>query len=74
MSEELLQETAAEAAISNTEETMADFEEHFDDANPWNLVASYKEKGTVLPVNCHGRGTEGIHSCLKAVPVLHRRS
>ena len=46
MSEELLQETAAEAAISNTEETMADFEEHFDDANPWNLVASYKEKGT----------------------------
>ena len=50
MSEELLQETAAEAAISNTEETMADFEEHFDDANPWNLVASYKEKGTVLPV------------------------
>ena len=46
MSEELLQETAAEAAISN-EETMADFEEHFDDANPWNLVASYKEKGTV---------------------------
>ncbi len=54
MSEELLQETAAEAAISNTEETMADFEEHFDDANPWNLVASYKEKGTVLPVKVEG--------------------
>lgn len=53
MSEELLQETAAEAAISN-EETMADFEEHFDDANPWNLVASYKEKGTVLPVKVEG--------------------
>ena len=46
MSEELLQETAAEAAISN-EETMADFEEHFDDANPWNLVASYKVEGIV---------------------------
>ena len=29
MSEELLQEEA---------QTMADFEEHFDDANPWNLV------------------------------------
>ena len=28
MSEELLQN-----------ETMADLEEHFDDANPWNMVA-----------------------------------
>ncbi len=53
MSEELLQETAAEAA-SSTGETMADYEEHFDDANPWNLVTSYKEKGTVLPVKVEG--------------------
>ncbi len=24
---------------------MADLEEHFDDANPWNVVKSYMEKG-----------------------------
>ena len=45
MSEELLQEET---------QTMADFEEHFDDANPWNLIASYKEEGTVLPVKVEG--------------------
>ena len=45
MSEELLQEET---------QTMADFEEHFDDANPWNLIASYKENGTVLPVKVEG--------------------
>ena len=45
MSEELLQEAT---------QTMADFEEHFDDANPWNLIASYKENGTVLPVKVEG--------------------
>lgn len=55
MSEELLQETAAkEAAANGTEKTMADFEEHFDDANPWNLVTSYMEQGTVLPVKIEG--------------------
>ena len=43
MSEELLHE-----------ETMADYEEHFDDANPWNLVTRYMEKGTVLPVKIEG--------------------
>lgn len=45
MSEELLQEET---------QTMADLEEHFDDANPWNLVTSYMEKGTVLPVKVEG--------------------
>ena len=45
MSEELLQEET---------QTMADFEEHFDDANPWNLNASYKENKTVLPVKVEG--------------------
>lgn len=45
MSEELLQEET---------QTMADFEEHFDDANPWNLIASYMENGTVLPVKIEG--------------------
>lgn len=45
MSEELLQEET---------QTMADFEDHFDDANPWNLIASYKENKTVLPVKVEG--------------------
>lgn len=43
MSEELLQT-----------ETMADMEEHFDDANPWNIIADYLEKKTVLPVKIEG--------------------
>lgn len=44
MNEELLQ----------TEETMADYEEHFDDANPWNRVKDYMEHNTVLPVKVEG--------------------
>lgn len=55
MSEELLREaTTEEAAADSTVETMADLEDHFDDANPWNLVASYMEQGTVLPVKVEG--------------------
>ena len=34
--------------------TMADLEDHFDDANPWNVIQSYLEKGTVLPVKIEG--------------------
>ena len=34
--------------------TMADLDDHFDDANPWNVVQSYLEKGTVLPVKIEG--------------------
>ena len=31
-----------ETVIETTEETtMADLEDHFDDANPWNRVAKY---------------------------------
>ena len=44
MSEELLRE----------ETTMADLEEHFDDANPWNVVQSYMENKTILPVKVEG--------------------
>lgn len=55
MSEELLRdETKNESAAEAPAETMADLEDHFDDANPWNLVASYMEKGTVLPVKVEG--------------------
>ena len=35
-------------------ETMADYEEHFDDADPWNRVLEYMEKKTVLPVKIEG--------------------
>ena len=43
MSEELLKQ-----------ETMADYEAHFDDANPWNLVAKYMNQETVLTVKIEG--------------------
>ena len=43
MSEELLKQ-----------ETMADYEAHFDDANPWNLVVNYMKKETVLTVKVEG--------------------
>lgn len=46
MSEELLKE--------DNNLTMADLEEHFDDANPWNVVKSYMEQKTVLPVKVEG--------------------
>ncbi len=49
MSEELLQEE-----LEKEPQTMADLEEHFDDANPWNVVTSYMEKGTILPVKVEG--------------------
>ena len=48
MSEELLQEE------NKPEETMADYEEHFDDANPWNVVQRYMENKTTLPVKVEG--------------------
>ena len=35
-------------------ETMADYEGHFDDANPWNRVMDYMEKKTILPVKVEG--------------------
>lgn len=41
-------------------ETMADYEEHFDDANPWNRVAEYMEQRTVLPVKVEGIVNGGV--------------
>lgn len=35
-------------------ETMADYEDHFDDANPWNRVLEYMEKKTILPAKIEG--------------------
>lgn len=35
-------------------ESMADYEEHFDDANPWNVVTRYMNEGTNLSVKIEG--------------------
>lgn len=50
MSEELKKEEITETSV----ESMADYEDHFDDANPWNRVINYMEKKTVLPVKVEG--------------------
>ena len=49
MSEELLQA-----------QTMADLEEHFDDANPWNIVTDYMGKKTVLTLKIEGVVNGGV--------------
>lgn len=56
MSEELLQT-----------ETMADLEEHFDDANPWNIVAGYLEEKTVLPVKIEGIVNGGVIAVVEGI-------
>ena len=43
-----------------TEETIADYEEHFDDANPWNRVYNYLENKTVLHVKVEGIVNGGV--------------
>lgn len=54
-------------------ETMADYEDHFDDANPWNRVLDYMEKKTILPVKVEGivnvgaiAMVEGLHGFIPA--------
>lgn len=62
MSEELLQEE------NKPEETMADYEEHLDDANPWNVVQRYMENKTTLPVKVEGivnGGAIAMVECLR---------
>ncbi len=49
-----------EEAATSTTETMADYEDHFDDANPWNLVTKYMEEKTVLPVKVEGVVNGGV--------------
>lgn len=57
MSEELKTE---EMTTETPVESMADYEEHFDDANPWNRVLDYMEKKTVLPVKVEGVVNGGV--------------
>ena len=56
MSEELLKQ-----------ETMADYEEHFDDANPWNIVKDYLAKETVLTVKVEGVVNGGVITMLEGI-------
>lgn len=49
-----------EEAAASTTETMSDYEDHFDDANPWNLVTKYMEEKTVLPVKVEGVVNGGV--------------
>lgn len=41
-------------------ETMADYEGHFDDANPWNRVLDYLDKKTILTVTVDGIVNGGV--------------
>ena len=56
MSEELLQV-----------ETMADYEEHFDDANPWNRVVSYMDSKEVLNVKIEGMVNGGVIAYVEGI-------
>ena len=58
MNEELRTEELTEAAEST--ETMADYEEHFDDTNPWNRVADYMANKTPLHVVVEGVVNGGV--------------
>ena len=56
MSEELLQV-----------ETMADYEDHFDDANPWNRVVSYMRSKEVLNVKIEGMVNGGVIAFVEGI-------
>lgn len=59
-----VQETAAEPVqeetTAETTESMADYEEHLDDANPWNRVLEYMKEKTILPVKVEGVVNGGV--------------
>ncbi|MBM6852930.1 S1 RNA-binding domain-containing protein [Mediterraneibacter glycyrrhizinilyticus] len=57
---EAVEETASENTEAGSGETMADYEEHFDDANPWNRVQEYMDNKTVLPVKVEGVVNGGV--------------
>ena len=44
-----MSEEMKELQTNEVTETMADYEDHFDDANPWNRVQDFMDKKTVLP-------------------------
>lgn len=46
--------------ILDNAQTMAELEAHFDDANPWNMVADYMKKATDLHVKVEGVVNGGV--------------
>lgn len=56
MSEEMREELQE----TQPAESMADYEDHFDDANPWNKVQEYMEKKTVLELKVEGIVNGGV--------------
>ena len=55
-----MSEEMKELQTNEVTETMADYEDHFDDANPWNKVQDYMDKKTVLPVKIEGVVNGGV--------------
>lgn len=56
MNEELLQT-----------ESMADYEDHFDDANPWNRTISYMNQKTILTVKIEGVVNGGVIAYVEGI-------
>lgn len=48
-------------------ETMADYEDHFDDANPWNIVKRYWEDATTLTVKIEGIVNGGAIAIIEGI-------
>ena len=48
-------------------ETMADYEDQFDNASPWNRVLSYMEDGTVLHVKIEGIVNGGVIAYIEGI-------
>lgn len=48
-------------------ETMADYEEHFDDANPWNVILDHMKKKTVLSVKVEGIVNGGVIAVVEGI-------
>ncbi len=53
--------------VMETTETMADYEEHFDDANPWNIIQGYLDNGTVLHVTVEGIVNGGVIAMVEGI-------
>ena len=64
MSEELTKDiTLNEEPV----ETMAYYEDHFDDANPWNIVKKYWNEGTTLTVKIEGIVNGGAIAMIEGI-------
>lgn len=48
-------------------ESMADYEDHFDDANPWNRVVSYMNSKEVLNVKIEGMVNGGVIAFVEGI-------